>query len=168
MPSSFCFDFWPRSSKQHQKMPFFVHFLARKSQILVLGNCSYFWQSSTFRGITFDSVEIQKWSCTLKNPQTICQKLVMYLYGARRTHCGVGDVFLKSSQAIFCQIRYSSSVFHTRRDVFIFFKNLSFHTSIALIFKRLIYILTRIWINDELWISGRICVALRVLLFDFF
>ena len=34
----------------------------------------------------------------------------MYLYGARRAHCGVGDFFLKSSQAIFCQIRYSSSV----------------------------------------------------------
>ena len=61
--------------------------------------------------------------------------------------------------------------FHTRNILpvmSIFFKNLSFHTCIALIFKRLIYILTRIWINNELWISGRICVALRVLLFDFF
>ena len=34
-----------------------------------------------------------------------------YLYGARTAHCGVRDLFLKSSQAIFCRIRYSSSVY---------------------------------------------------------
>ena len=40
-----------------------------------------------------------------------------YLYGARTAHCGVQDLFLKSSQAIFCRIRYSSSVQDTRQDM---------------------------------------------------
>ena len=63
-----------------------------------------------FRGITFDSVELQKWSCTLKNPQTICQKLVMYLYGARMAHCSVWDYFLISGHQNFYRICYSSNV----------------------------------------------------------
>ena len=39
-------------------------------------------------------------------------EVTKYLYGARTAHCGVRDLFLKSSQAIFCRIRYSSSVNH--------------------------------------------------------
>ena len=114
---SFCFDllacpsksikkfhfytfFWPKKPNNHPKWFFRVPELKSKAN----QTCP------TFRGITFDSVELQKWSCNLKKPQTICQKLAMYLYGARAAHCGMRDYFLKSGQANFCRIRYSSTV----------------------------------------------------------
>ena len=66
----------------------------------------------TFGGITFDSVELQKWSCTLEKPQNIFKRLVIHLNRARMAQFGLRGYFLKSSQANFCQIRYSSCVIH--------------------------------------------------------
>ena len=50
----------------------------------------------------------------IEKPQTICQKLVMYLYGARMAHCGVWDYFLISGHQTFCRIRYCGRVWYVR------------------------------------------------------
>ena len=100
-----------------------AHQKASKNTTFVVNQFAFIWQKKakylelllvlersypTFWGVTFDSVELQKWSCNLKKRQNICQKLLMYLYGTRTAHCNVRDYFLKSGQANFCQIRYSS------------------------------------------------------------
>ena len=50
----------------------------------------------TFWGITFDWVELQKWSCTLEKPQTICQRLIIHVNGARMDQLGLRGYFRKT------------------------------------------------------------------------
>ena len=102
-----------------------AHQKASKNTTYVVNYFAFIWQKKvkylelllfverscpTFGGITLDSVELQKWSCTLEKPQTISKRLIIHVNGARMAQFGLQGNFHKSSQANFCQIRYSSCV----------------------------------------------------------
>ena len=105
LPGRICFDIYyielPQRLELPQNQQFFNFFLWSKTD----QSCPTFW------GVTFDSVELQKWSCTLEKPQTISKRLIIHVNGARMAQFGLRGYFLKSSQANFCQIRYSSCVY---------------------------------------------------------
>ena len=123
LPGRICFDIYyielPQRLELPQNQQFFNFFLWSKTD----QSCLTFWV------VTFDSVELQKWSCTLEKPQTICQKLVMYLYGARMAHCSVWDYFLISGHQNFCRIRYCGRVWYVR----VLIKNTNFATNEGII-----------------------------------
>ena len=63
-PGSFCFDFWPRSSKQHQKMPFLYIFWPEKAKYLEnrsksSGNC---------------------WNCWIRYSSSVCLPVMDFRY----------------------------------------------------------------------------------------